>query len=356
MSNLYSRFKIFHYKEKLDSLPEAVDRILPPLHIRLKPTNACNQRCWYCAYRLDDVQLGKDMDVRSQMPRQKMLELIEDFQEMGIKAITFSGGGEPLCYPYLGEALSGLAGSGIKFASLTNGALLHGAIANLFAHHGSWIRVSMDGWDADSYATYRNVSSREYGKVMANLENFKKLGGHCFLSVIVNVDKTNATHVYEIIKRLNAVGVDSVKIAPCVFSDDIQVTHSYHGDIFPIVQEQIHTAMGDLASETFEISNGYNVQLAKFVKSYRWCPSIQITPVIGADLNVYSCQDKAYNFTSGVICSIKELRFKDAWLTGKKQFFRIDPSCHCNHHCVADEKNKMILDYLEVDKRHLEFV
>lgn len=356
MSNLYSRYKVFHYKEKVDSLPESLDSILAPLHIRLKPTNVCNQRCWYCAYRLKDVQLGKDMDLASQIPRQKMRELVEDIKEMGVKAVTFSGGGEPLCYPHLAETLNGLAAAGIKFASLTNGSLLKNEIAEIFAGHASWVRVSMDGWDGDSYASYRSVGPGEFGKIMANLERFKKLGGGCLLSVIVNLDKTNAPHTYDIVKRLHQAGVDSVKIAPCVFSDDISETHRYHSPIAPLVQEQVEAAVRDFAGEGFEISNGYRVQMTEFSKEYSWCPSLQITPVIGADLNVYSCQDKAYNLDSGLLFSIKERRFRDAWFDSKKKFFSIDPGRHCNHHCVADQKNKMILEYLDVDTRHLEFV
>ena len=46
------------------------------------------------------------------------------FAAMGVKAVTFSGGGEPLCYPYLTETLGALAASDIRFAALTNGAKL----------------------------------------------------------------------------------------------------------------------------------------------------------------------------------------------------------------------------------------
>jgi 2-iminoacetate synthase ThiH len=68
MGVLYSKMKIFHYKEKLDSLTREDPRILAPLHVRLKPTNVCNHDCWYCAYRRDTIQLGKDMVAREQVP------------------------------------------------------------------------------------------------------------------------------------------------------------------------------------------------------------------------------------------------------------------------------------------------
>ena len=35
MGLLYTKTKIFHFKEKMDSLPKAIDSIEPPLHIRI---------------------------------------------------------------------------------------------------------------------------------------------------------------------------------------------------------------------------------------------------------------------------------------------------------------------------------
>ncbi len=36
--------------------------------------------------------------------------------------------------------------------------------------------------------------------------------------------------------------------------------------------------------------------------------------------------------------------------------FSIDPSIDCNNHCVANPKNRMILEYLEADLDNLGFV
>ena len=61
MGNIYTAMKIFHYKDKVESLPRKNDEILAPLHIRIKPINGCNHRCRYCAYREDSLQLGKEI-------------------------------------------------------------------------------------------------------------------------------------------------------------------------------------------------------------------------------------------------------------------------------------------------------
>ena len=356
MGNLYSRMKIFKFKDKVHSLPETVDTILPPVHVRIKPTNVCGHDCWYCAYRLDGLQLGKDMIEKDFIPREKMKEIIDDIIGMGVKAVTFSGGGEPFCYPYLLETAKQLADSPVKFAALTNGSLLKGEVAEVFAHNARWLRVSMDGWSDESYTDYRGVPDGEFTKIMTNIREFKKYGGDCYLGVCIIADQKNTSHIYELTKELKDCGVNSVKIAPCIVSNIGTENNEYHEPIFEKVKEEVSRACADLGEEGFEIFDSYHGQLETFEKNYSWCPYLQILPVVAADLNVYSCHDKAYNLDSGLLGSIKDRTFKDFWFSDKENFFKIDPSKHCNHHCVVDNHNKLLLDYLNIDDEHMEFV
>ncbi len=356
MGLLYTKLKIFHYQKKIYSLPLQKEEILPPIHIRIKPTNACGHNCWYCAYKADNLQLGKDMNKRDFIPKEKMSEIIDDLVEMGVNAVTFSGGGDPFYYPYLLDAVKKLSQTPIKFASLTNGARLQGEVAEIFAQRGTWLRVSIDGWDDESYSFYRGVSKGEFTKVMKNMENFKRLGGSCYLGVSFIIDKHNAEHVYTFIKKLKDIGVNSVKVSPCVVSNDGAENNAYHKPFFDLVKEQARKAKEDFADNTFEIFDAYHEMDVKFKKDYTWCPYLQILPVIGADLNIYPCQDKAYNLDEALIGSIKDQRFKDFWFTDKTKFFKVNPSKVCNHHCVANEKNKLIGEYLNADSEHLGFV
>ena len=356
MGLLYTNLKIFHFKEKLDTIPQSTDEIAPPVHIRMKPTNVCGHNCGYCAYRSDDLQLGKDMVQKDYIPREKMMEIIDDIVEMGVKAVTFSGGGDPFYYPYLLDTVKKLSTTPVKFAALTNGARLCGEVAEIFANCGAWLRISIDGWDDESYSQYRGVSIGEFSKVMKNMEDFKKIDGNCFLGVSVIVDRKNALHLYEFIKKIKDVGVNSVKISPCVVSNDGVKNNEYHKPIFENVKEQVKRAIEDFVDANFEVFDSYHELDDKFEKDYNWCPYLQILPVIGADLNVYPCQDKAYNLDEGLIGSIKNQRFKDFWFSDKKNFFKVNPSKVCNHHCVANGKNKLVLEYLGADKGHLGFV
>ena len=356
MASKYSKYKIFHFKDKIDSLPREVDEILPPINIRIKPTNVCLHNCWYCSYRLEGVQLGQDMVEKDYIPKEKMFEIIDDCEKMGVKAITFSGGGDPFYYKYLLETVQKLSQTSIKFSSLTNGVMLKGEVAKIFAQYGTWIRISIDGWDDKSYAEYRSIKEGEFSKVIENMKNFKKLGGKCALGVSLVVDAKNYTHVYEIIKKVHNVGIDSIKISPCVVSNLGSENNKYHEPLYDTVQEELAKAKKDFENTEFEIFNSYHFSQNEFDKEYGWCPFLQILPVIGADLNVYPCHDKAYNLDDGLLGSIKERSLKDFWMNDKDKFFKINPSKVCNNRCVPDEKNKMLIDYLNVDMEHLDFL
>lgn len=356
MGLLYSKMKMFHFKEQLDALPKDKEQIVAPIHVRIKPTNVCNHKCRYCAYTADSNQLGQDMVIRDFIPKDKIMEIIDDLAAMGVKAVTFSGGGEPFCYPFLTDVIKKLSQTKIKFACLTNGSRLKGELAELFAHHGTWLRVSVDGWDDKSYSVYRGVPEGEFTQVMRNMTEFKKLGGKCVLGVNLVVDKDNAGHVYELIRQFHDINVDSVKISPCIISNSGLENNKYHQPFFEKVKDQIRRAIKEFSSDTFEIFDSYHEQLETFKKKYTWCPYLQILPVIAADQNVYSCHDKAYNLKCGLLGSIKNIRFKDFWLSDKDKYFKINPKMHCNHHCVANARNELLLEYFNADQEHLGFV
>lgn len=356
MGQLYTKYKVFRYKDKIDSLPIENKEIKAPIHIRIKPTNVCGHNCWYCAYKSDKLQLGKDMVQKDFIPEEKMMEIIDDIVEMGVQAVTFSGGGDPFYYPHLLKTVKKLTRNNVRFASLHNGSRLQGELAEIFAHHATWLRISIDGWDDKSYSEYRGVREGEFTKVISHMRNFKKIGGRCYLGVSFIIDQKNAPHVFEFTQRLKDIGVDSVKISACVVDDDASKSNSYHAGIFTTVRNQIERAISELADDRFEIFDSYHELDKRFQKRYTWCPYLQILPVIGADLNIYPCQDKAYNLDEGLIGSIKVQRFRDFWFSDKSKFFKINPSIVCNHHCIANHKNNMILEYLNADQDHQAFV
>jgi len=356
MALKYSRLKIFHFPEKLNSLSKENSSIQAPLQIRIKPTNVCTHGCWYCAYKAENLQLGKDMIVKDHIPREKMLEIVDDIIEMGVKSVTFSGGGDPFHYKYLRETIEKLSTSDVKFASLTHGARLEGDVARIFKKHGSWIRISIDGWDKKSYSEYRNVSEKEFTRVIQNIQNFKKLEGDCVLGIVIVIDQKNAPYIYDMVELFQSLGVQNIKLSPCIVSNNSNETNSYHLPIYDDVRRTIKKIKNDFENEEFEVFDAYHKIDDRYDKDYEWCPYLQICPVIAADQNIYTCHDKAYNLDNGILGSLKEQRLKEFWFSDKNNFFKTNPKVDCSHHCAVNRANEMITEFLDIDKEHLDFV
>ena len=354
MDDVYSKLKFLRFRDQLEALENG--HVAPPVHVRIKPMNPCDHDCWYCAYHDENLQLGNLMEYKDRLPREKMMEIVDDLVEMGVKAVTFSGGGEPLIYPHIAEAVNRLGKNGIKLATLTNGSHLHEDIAEAFARYGTWVRVSIDGWNAESYAKIRNVKLTEFDMVINNMRNFANLNSSCVLGINYVIDNQNYGHVLEFAKLMKDAGVNHMKIMGVLVSNDGRESNQYHDGFRESVYEQIEQAKL-LEGEKFKIIDHYHEFPERFDKGYQTCPSTQFLTIIGADSKVYSCHDKAYT-ELGLLGSIEKRRFKDFWCSeeNRKRLKEINPSKDCQHHCAEHNRNLMLHEYLNVDQGHMEFV
>jgi MoaA/NifB/PqqE/SkfB family radical SAM enzyme len=354
MSRLYSNIKFLRFPSHLQALHER--QVVAPVHVRIKPINHCNHSCWYCAYRSDDLQLGEDMDLSDVIPEDKMSEIVGDVIEMGVQAVTFSGGGEPMLYRSLPAVVERLAGAGIRVASLTNGSNLKGRMAEAFAQYGTWVRISLDAWDDASYAKARGVAEGQFTRLLANIRAFAARGSRCVLGASFIIGEANHRHIAEACRLLKEAGVNHVKLSGAVVGNGTEENNAYHRRLAPEVARQIEQARS-LADAGFSLIDHYHELEERFVKPYTTCPFLLFLTVIGADCSVYTCQDKAYT-QSGLLGSIRERSFKAFWFSedNRRRLFNFDPSQECRHHCVAHAKNQAILEYLSIDPDHGVFV
>lgn len=354
MGTVYSDLKFLQFQDHLDAVRER--RVVAPAHIRLKPTNRCNHNCWYCCYRTDKLILGEDMVEADVIPEAKMVEIVDDLVDMGVKAVTFSGGGEPLVYKPLARMIERLAKGGVRVATLTNGVNLKNRVADALAEHATWVRVSIDGWDNASYTRLRDAADGEFDRVVANMRAFAARDGTCVLGVSFIVMRENVGRLYDFCSLMKDVGVHHVKLSGVVVANDVRANNFYHDEIAHTARGQIEKALA-LNDDRFAVIDHYHRLDTRFAKTYTRCPFLLFLTVIGADCRVYSCQDKAYT-NSGLLGSIRERSFKEFWFSeeNRERILTLDPSVQCRHHCVAHHKNLGIFDYLSLEPDHSMFV
>lgn len=153
-STPYSSLKIFDHPDVIEKLKQG--ERCPPVYIRIKPTNRCNHNCSYCHYRNAYLDLD-EYNPSDEIPREKMLEIVRDMSDMGVKAVTFSGGGEPLLYPHIEETMERVLDAGIDLSVITNGSLLFGHKAELLAH-SKWVRISVESISDEEYCNIRGIA------------------------------------------------------------------------------------------------------------------------------------------------------------------------------------------------------
>ena len=167
----YSILKIFHHPKKLDSLLKK--KITAPLYVRIKPTNKCSHNCFFCIYNPKFSSIHPESNRMDEIPLEKMMEILDNLEEMGVKAVTYSGGGEPLVHPNITEILEKTLKKKIRLSMITNGQKLEGKSAELL-WNADWIRISLDYHNAKLFSKIRNKPKKDFYKVKNNILEFAK--------------------------------------------------------------------------------------------------------------------------------------------------------------------------------------
>lgn len=356
-NELYTGYKIFHHHQALKALAEG--RRIAPIHVRLKPTNFCNHHCNYCTYGTGGASRPTDnrdlVWTKDTIPREKMLELARDLAKMGVRAVTFSGGGEPLTYPHLAEAVEFLRESGVELSLISNGQLLSSSLADLFAS-AKWVRISFDSPRAEEYAALRNVPTSSFDTVCRNLADFAaRKNSDCVLGVNFVVGLDNFERIYEAAAFLKNLGAENVKFSGLTANEK-----EYHKPIRQEAIHQIQAAQNELSTSFFTVIDAYSnvCEDANFYPpTVQKCYLGQVSAAVGADCNVYACHTRAYD-SKAVLGSIKDCSFQDLWFDRAvaAKAAELNPARDCLNLCVYDKYNRALDGYFNVNLSHVNFL
>lgn len=349
----YSELKIFHHTERISDFLKG--KRAAPVYVRVKPTNVCNQRCFYCAYADDSLYDGRAVNTRESIPWDIMEKTLYDFKEIGVKALTFSGGGEPLCYHSIIDALALVQKLGIDYSMITNAQALDDEVVKLLKD-AKWIRVSFDSSKPETYEGIRRVNTHE--KVINNIANFASVKNmNCTLGINCVISKSNADEVFEICALVKKLGVDNIKLSPIAVKEDGK---NYHDSIKKTVIEQIASAQKELESSDFRIMDKYTCDLdlpTTYHKQYQKCYIQNFFAVIGADCKVYRCHQRAYT-KAGEVGDLTQMSFKDLWFSQNviEKMNTFEPQKECCFRCAFDERNTLLNDFVSIDYDHINFI
>ena len=322
-----------------------------PIHVEIDPTSSCQQNCLRCSYK-QDIDGERDYIIHRKgvsIPFPRFKELIKEFKDMGMLAVTLSGGGEPLIYPRIEEIISEIVSKGLKLGVITNLAV-HTDLKLL--SESVWIRVSLDAATRDTYNTlHRPSHGKAFDLVLENIKGLLACNRNLDLGVNFLIQPENRHEILSAANLVKGIGGKYIRFVPAIATESIDYER-----ILSEIRPDLHSALGlkDERFHVFVIDERFDSLRVK-EKPYSFCYKQQIHPLIGADGNVYPCCLLKY-YERHRLGNILHSSFVSVWEGSKRKRWleRLDVD-ECPP-CWFDKTNDFIEYWLTKNTKHVEFV
>ena len=219
-----------------------------PINVEISPSGACNASCNFCFY----ANTGELGDHRKVFLDEKVLGnlLIDCREELNVKSVSWTGGGDPSLYPEIREAVELASELGLKQGMFTNCLARPKYDPRLL----DWVRVTMT--DRPYRADY--IKELRSAKTLGFAFNYSGPADDDYLRETLSVAEDVMADYVQVRPALKFHG-QTVDIAPPAFTHPLmQVTH-------------------------------YKFDDAKRPHGYKTCEAYHLTPFIWEDGNVDVC-------------------------------------------------------------------
>jgi len=352
MKEEYSPFKIVHHRDKIEKLKNGGQPV--PLQVQIVPSNVCNQRCSFCAYRMKDFLSNEQFDEQNMLSYEKIIETLDSLVQMKVNAVHYTGGGEPLVHPHITDIFRETFNRNLEVALVSNGMALTEEQCEMLGE-SSWVRISVDSGSSKLYGMIRSTSAKIFDKVLKNIETLVKYRKSSMIGVGFVVERENYKEILQSAKIFKDIGVNNFRISAAF----TPMGYNYFKDFNEEAKELSEKSV-ELSDENFTVFNLFNDRVKdtfEGIQDYNKCPIKDLLTYIGADYNVYTCCTLAYN-NRGLIGSIKDQSFKELWMSGEKikMFDNHNPSKHCKHPCMYKNKNDFINYCIKQNPKHINYI
>ncbi len=210
--------KLMYHPERVQAFLDAGDdweqyKKLQPIYAEISTAGSCNHRCTFCSV---DYLGYKRVFLR----REVLRRFFESASQIGLQAVMFAGDGEPLLNPDISDIVGDAFENGIETAFTTNAVSLKQRFVESSLHKVSWIKVSMNAGDAETYTAIHQTAEKDFGRVWENLGFAVKHRANERLDTALGVQSLilpdNLHTLDDLVFRAKSVGLDYVVLKPYV--------------------------------------------------------------------------------------------------------------------------------------------
>ena len=305
---------------------------------------------------MTDYPSNQMFDPRVIMPREKVLECLNDFEDMGVKSVLYSGGGEPTCHPNFSEILYTTVTHSLDLGLITNGLALTEEMCTYLGWHANWVRVSLNAGTPSTYELVHQRPETCYYRVIDHIQELVKYRQKAVIGVGFMVSKESWQDIPIFVERMRDLGVNNVRLSAVSTAEGSKYFDGWKDEAINLARK-----VREMSTDQFRVFDLFSDRLYDMDKArepYPLCPCKDLITYVGADCNVYTCCILAYN-KAGLIGSIKDQTFKQLWEgRAKRDMFKtFDPLRRCRDRiCTYRQKNEFISYCVKADPLDANFI
>lgn len=310
--NPFNTLKVLMYRDKLEAI--ARGEIPDPVTAELDPSNICDHDCIFCSTR---ELRQRDKSV---MSRKRMLTLVEELSEMGVKGITVGGGGEPLMSPHVDDLLHKCQDHKIEVGLVTNGSRLIDH-EEVISETCKYVRISIDAGTRETHNLVHRKKD-DFETIMNSIIDLRRVNKNLIIGFAFLVQKENYKEVYRACRLFKKVGADYGQFRPVL--KITPETHEITEKEYPEALKQLKRAKRDFEDEKFKvygIMHRFSMVLKKELSPTK-CYTTPLIAVCMANCQLALCcntrdrgqlHDPSNYYDKYVIGSFKDKPLKEVW-------------------------------------------
>ena len=341
--NMFSPFKVLAHTKTLKDI--ASGKQVYPISCEIDPSNFCNHSCVWCINgkfrRKEKVFLNTDV----------ALKAINQLAEVGVKSITFTGGGEPLSHPDIVLLLNYVREKGMEVALVTNGGLFNKEKADAVVRTCSFVRLSLDAGEEKTYKKLHRPVRNTLQDVLSWINYINLNASNNFIiGTAFLVHPFNYLELTTAAKLVKEAGASYIQVRP-VYMRGMELTERVLSETHRQLQELKYIESDNF--KVYPILHRFD-ELNQMDKPFDECLGHNLLGVIAANGKMYVCC-QLRGMDRYCLGDLNRNTFKEIWNGEQRQEVLRHINVHKCPPCRYTKYNE-IIGSLKNGKTHANFL
>ena len=313
-----------------------------PITLDVDPTTTCNSRCPKCTFP-NTGKMFLDFDL--------FKRTIKEAAQLGVKAVAFTGGGEPTLHPRFIEMVKTVKENGLEAGLITNGLAFSARMAEETLPMLEWVRFSLDAGSAEMYHKTHGLNEVQFNKLASNITSAckirKRLGFPIGMGASYLILEANEADFQGAIRIARGTGLNFLQFKPMQLHDLCAIGgFTYDLEVLRSAERMLKEKLTGDYGETFHVylTRMCPHLMGKGSVEYRespLCYGQRFTTSLGADGRLYACCHYKYDprFELG---NLNFSTFQQIWTSKQRHslLFGIQPQKSCLNNCKLEGLNE----------------